>query len=95
MTAGTREAGGTDLSWLLAGVVSTPAVMIRDLTLDSRTVAAGDAFVAVGGRATHGLDHAADAIARAEAPQGAARTGKGAVNASFSGAKQAESLHSW
>lgn len=64
MTAGTREAGGTDLSWLLAGVVSTPPVMVRDLTLDSRAVGEGDAFVALGGRATHGLDHAADAIAR-------------------------------
>ena len=64
MTARTTQEGGVDLSWLLAGVASAPPVGVRDLTLDSRAVRSGDAFVALAGHQTHGLDHAADALAR-------------------------------
>lgn len=42
-------------------------VPITDLTLDSRTVTPGAAFVALEGARTHGLDHAAQAIARGAA----------------------------
>ena len=39
-------------------------VAVSGLTLDSRDVRAGDLYLALPGRATHGLDHAADAVAR-------------------------------
>ncbi|MBS0395926.1 MAG: UDP-N-acetylmuramoyl-L-alanyl-D-glutamate--2,6-diaminopimelate ligase [Proteobacteria bacterium] len=55
---------GVELAWLLAGLVSAPRLAVRDLRLDSREVQPGDAFVALAGRSTHGLDHAADAVAR-------------------------------
>jgi UDP-N-acetylmuramoyl-L-alanyl-D-glutamate--2,6-diaminopimelate ligase len=55
---------GVELSWLLAGLVTAPRVSVRDLTLDSRNVARGDAFVALAGHSTHGLDHVGDAVAR-------------------------------
>jgi UDP-N-acetylmuramoyl-L-alanyl-D-glutamate--2,6-diaminopimelate ligase len=64
MTGPDRNPDGTDLAWLLAGLVSAPRLAVRDLRLDSRAVRPGDAFVAVAGRATHGLDHVADAAAR-------------------------------
>ena len=53
-----------ELSWLLAGLVAAPRIPVRDLTLDSRTVRPGDAFVALGGQSTHGLDHVDEVIAR-------------------------------
>ena len=40
---------------------------ITDLTLDSRTVQPGAAFVAVPGARAHGLDHAAQALAQGAA----------------------------
>jgi UDP-N-acetylmuramoyl-L-alanyl-D-glutamate--2,6-diaminopimelate ligase len=55
---------GVELAWLLAGLVAAPRVVVRDLTLDSRAVQPGDAFVALAGRTTHGLDHVAEAVAR-------------------------------
>jgi len=55
---------GVDLAWLLAGLVTAPRIAVRDLTLDSRTVVPGDAFVALAGRSTHGLEHAAEAAER-------------------------------
>ena len=39
-------------------------VAVSGLTLDSRDVRAGDLYLALPGRAAHGLDHAADAVAR-------------------------------
>ena len=65
MTAAARTHGaGVDLAWLLGGEAGVPRVAVRDLTLDSRAVGRGDAFVAVRGHAAHRLDHAADAAAR-------------------------------
>ena len=55
---------GVELATLLHGRVAAPRVVVRDLVLDSRQVMAGDAFAAVGGRSTHGLEHVAAAIAR-------------------------------
>ena len=55
---------GVELAWLLAGLVAAPRVAVRDLTLDSRAVQPGDAFVAIAGRTAHGLDHVAEAVAR-------------------------------
>jgi len=52
------------LDELLAGVASAPPVDVAGLTLDSRAVAPGDAFVALKGGRGHGLDHAAEAAAR-------------------------------
>ncbi len=53
-----------ELSWLLAGLVAAPRISVRDLTLDSRTVRPGDAFVALAGQTTHGLDHLDEVITR-------------------------------
>jgi UDP-N-acetylmuramoyl-L-alanyl-D-glutamate--2,6-diaminopimelate ligase len=53
-----------DLAWLLGGRAGVPSVAVRDLTLDSRAVRAGDAFVALRGLKGHGLDHAAEATTR-------------------------------
>ena len=52
------------LDALLAGVASAPPVDVAGLTLDSREVEPGDAFVALKGGRDHGLDHAGDAVAR-------------------------------
>jgi UDP-N-acetylmuramoyl-L-alanyl-D-glutamate--2,6-diaminopimelate ligase len=52
------------LDELLAGVASAPRLPITGLTLDSRAVAPGNAFVALAGTRAHGLDHADEAIAR-------------------------------
>jgi UDP-N-acetylmuramoyl-L-alanyl-D-glutamate--2,6-diaminopimelate ligase len=52
------------LDELLAGIASAPPVDVAGLTLDSRAVAPGDAFVALKGGRDHGLDHAAEAAAR-------------------------------
>ena len=55
---------GVELAWLLAGLVAAPRVAVRDLTLDSREVRPGDAFLALAGRNTHGLDHVDEAMTR-------------------------------
>jgi UDP-N-acetylmuramoyl-L-alanyl-D-glutamate--2,6-diaminopimelate ligase len=52
------------LDELLAGVAAAPRLPVAGLTLDSRAVAPGDAFVALAGTRGHGLDHAGEAIAR-------------------------------
>ncbi len=55
------------LAHLLDGVAEVPAgcdVPVAGLSLDSRAVRAGDAFVALAGRSTHGLTHAQAAVAR-------------------------------
>ncbi len=53
------------LATLLDGVAEpTRDVDVTDLTLDSRAVTPGAAFLAVQGRSTHGLAHAAGAIER-------------------------------
>ena len=64
MIAATHAHDGVELAWLLAGLVDAPRIAVRDLTLDSRAVAQGDAFVALAGRSTHGLDHVDEAVAR-------------------------------
>lgn len=52
--------------WLLDGIAKIPATEMRvsDLTLDSRQVKAGSLFFALPGQSQHGLNFAADAIAR-------------------------------
>jgi UDP-N-acetylmuramoyl-L-alanyl-D-glutamate--2,6-diaminopimelate ligase len=64
MNVGAPEDGGVELAWLLAGLVAAPRIAVRDLALDSRQVQPGDAFVAVAGRTTHGIEHVAEAVAR-------------------------------
>jgi UDP-N-acetylmuramoyl-L-alanyl-D-glutamate--2,6-diaminopimelate ligase len=64
MNAATTAHDGVELAWLLAGLVAAPRIVVRDLRLDSREVEPGDAFVALAGRATHGLDHVDQAVAR-------------------------------
>jgi UDP-N-acetylmuramoyl-L-alanyl-D-glutamate--2,6-diaminopimelate ligase len=53
------------LRQLLDGVtaVTVPDITVSDITLDSRAVTAGAAFIAVPGLRNHGLDYAAQAIA--------------------------------
>jgi UDP-N-acetylmuramoyl-L-alanyl-D-glutamate--2,6-diaminopimelate ligase len=53
-----------DLRALLAGcgAIAAPNVEITDLTLDSRAVQPGGAFVALPGRQTHGIGFAAQAV---------------------------------
>ncbi len=51
------------LDELLDGVAAAPRVAVAGLTLDSRAVADGDAFVALRGLRGHGLAHAAEAVA--------------------------------
>jgi UDP-N-acetylmuramoyl-L-alanyl-D-glutamate--2,6-diaminopimelate ligase len=64
MNAAAPAHEGIELAWLLAGLVSAPRIAVRDLRLDSREVGPGDAFVALAGRSTHGLDHVGEAVAR-------------------------------
>lgn len=52
------------LDELLEGIAPAPPVPVAGMTLDSRTVAAGDAFVALRGTGRHGLDHADEAARR-------------------------------
>jgi UDP-N-acetylmuramoyl-L-alanyl-D-glutamate--2,6-diaminopimelate ligase len=52
------------LDELLAGIAPAPPVAVAGLTLDSRSVNEGDAFVALKGGSRHGLDHAGQAAAR-------------------------------
>ncbi|HXQ64490.1 MAG TPA: UDP-N-acetylmuramoyl-L-alanyl-D-glutamate--2,6-diaminopimelate ligase [Steroidobacteraceae bacterium] len=63
MSAASLVDHGVELAWLLAGLAAAPRILVRDLTLDSRSVQPGDAFVALAGRTTHGLDHAEEAVA--------------------------------
>jgi UDP-N-acetylmuramoyl-L-alanyl-D-glutamate--2,6-diaminopimelate ligase len=49
---------------LLAGVVAAPAVPVTDITLDSRAVTPGAAFLACQGATAHGLRYAAQAVAQ-------------------------------
>jgi UDP-N-acetylmuramoyl-L-alanyl-D-glutamate--2,6-diaminopimelate ligase len=56
--------GGMRLDELLSGIAPAPQVAIAGLTLDSREVGTGDAFVALQGGRAHGLEHAAEAAAR-------------------------------
>ncbi len=51
------------LERLLAGIAPAPALAIAGISLDSRAIGAGDAFVALQGGSCHGLDHAAQAVA--------------------------------
>jgi UDP-N-acetylmuramoyl-L-alanyl-D-glutamate--2,6-diaminopimelate ligase len=55
---------GMHLDELLAGIAAAPRMAVAGLTLDSRTVGNGDAFVALKGGCGHGLEHAGEAAAR-------------------------------
>jgi UDP-N-acetylmuramoyl-L-alanyl-D-glutamate--2,6-diaminopimelate ligase len=52
------------LDALLDGIAEAPAVAIAGMTLDSRTVTAGDLFVARRGSAAHGIEFADVALSR-------------------------------
>jgi len=52
------------LDTLLAGIAEAPPVTVAGLTLDSRTLNEGEAFVAVRGRTAHGLDFLGTALER-------------------------------
>jgi UDP-N-acetylmuramoyl-L-alanyl-D-glutamate--2,6-diaminopimelate ligase len=55
------------LMWLLDGIASVPGIENRevlDLTIDSRDAKRGSLFFALPGRTVHGLEFAADAVAR-------------------------------
>ena len=56
----------TALTWLFDGIADIPAneARVNDLTLDSRAVRPGSLFFALPGHAGHGLNFAADAVAR-------------------------------
>jgi UDP-N-acetylmuramoyl-L-alanyl-D-glutamate--2,6-diaminopimelate ligase len=56
-------AGSRALDALLAGIAAAPPLTIAGLTLDSRAVRKGDAFIALRGGSRHGLEHQAQAIA--------------------------------
>jgi UDP-N-acetylmuramoyl-L-alanyl-D-glutamate--2,6-diaminopimelate ligase len=56
-------AGAATLDALLAGIAAAPSLAIAGLTLDSRAVRKGDAFIALQGGSRHGLDHQAQAVA--------------------------------
>ena len=65
MTASTHIARAKKLNDLLVGIVpDAPAVEVRDLTLNSRAVSQGAAFVALPGLRTHGVAFANDAVGR-------------------------------
>ncbi|TLZ27720.1 MAG: UDP-N-acetylmuramoyl-L-alanyl-D-glutamate--2,6-diaminopimelate ligase, partial [Gammaproteobacteria bacterium] len=53
------------LAQLTAGFAAMPAqLLVSDVTLDSRAVLPGALFLACRGRTHHGLEFAADAVAR-------------------------------
>jgi UDP-N-acetylmuramoyl-L-alanyl-D-glutamate--2,6-diaminopimelate ligase len=56
----------TELTWLLDGIAPIAAndARVNDVTLDSRAVRTGSLFFALPGHASHGLNFAADAVAR-------------------------------
>jgi UDP-N-acetylmuramoyl-L-alanyl-D-glutamate--2,6-diaminopimelate ligase len=64
MTLGTRRHEQVDLGGVLADRTSAPQIWVRHLTADSRAVQSGDAFIAVAGIASHGVDYVSDAITR-------------------------------
>ena len=65
MSAGQQVAAPRALAELVAGFAAAPAgMLVSDLTLDSRTATPGAAFLACRGRSHHGLEFAADAVAR-------------------------------
>jgi len=62
------SAAGVSLGSLLAGIASVPRdVSLTDVTLDSRQVRPGGAFLALRGERRHGLDFAADVARRGAA----------------------------
>lgn len=50
------------LADLLQGFAAAPAIEIRDISSDSRSLKPGDLFLACGGASSHGLDYVADAV---------------------------------
>ncbi len=50
------------LAELLQGFATAPAIEVRDISSDSRTLKPGDLFLACGGESSHGLDYVADAV---------------------------------
>jgi UDP-N-acetylmuramoyl-L-alanyl-D-glutamate--2,6-diaminopimelate ligase len=56
----------TPLTWLLDGIAPIAAndALVNDMTLDSRAVRSGSLFFALPGHVGHGLNFAADAVAR-------------------------------
>ena len=64
MSMAADHVDGVELAWLLAGLVAAPRIAVHDLNLDSRAIQPGDAFVALAGRGSHGLDYLDDALAR-------------------------------
>ncbi len=54
----------TSLDQLLKGLATAPPVTVSGLTLDSRRVHVGEAFVALQGRRGHGLAHLSQALAQ-------------------------------
>jgi UDP-N-acetylmuramoyl-L-alanyl-D-glutamate--2,6-diaminopimelate ligase len=63
MTSSTQAARPKMLDALLEGIArDVPSIQITDLTLDSRNVQPGSAFIALQGARTHGLSFASQAI---------------------------------
>ncbi len=60
-------AAGARLDALLEGLAAAPRVAVTGLALDARRLHAGQAFVALRGRTSHGLDFIAQAVARGAA----------------------------
>jgi UDP-N-acetylmuramoyl-L-alanyl-D-glutamate--2,6-diaminopimelate ligase len=56
-------ASARTLDVLLTGIAAAPPLAIAGLSLDSREVRKGDAFIALKGGSRHGLEHQAQAIA--------------------------------
>jgi UDP-N-acetylmuramoyl-L-alanyl-D-glutamate--2,6-diaminopimelate ligase len=56
----------TSLLWLLDGIAAVPAndAQVADLAIDSREARPGGLFLALKGRRSHGLEFAAEAVAR-------------------------------
>ena len=52
------------LDRLLAGIAEAPALQVAGMKMDGRSIARGDAFVALQGRQAHGLQFAGQAAAR-------------------------------
>lgn len=66
MTSQSRGVPGTSLRELLAGLmdVVVPDVLVTDITLDSRKVVPGGAFIALPGLGSHGIQYVAQALSR-------------------------------
>ena len=50
------------LDQLLAGLADAPAIAVSGISSDTRMLAAGDVFVALGGRTSHGFDYLGEAL---------------------------------